>query len=220
MKTSSVLLFAIPVSACGIAYALARLVSADTASTPSEDQTVIITSGTKHAATPEMIAGTRALESRPAPTFQAGSADGKSYSLQDLSRQGPLALIFIKDGCPCSVAAEPYYNRLHDAYGSDVKFFGIIDGDREVAQKWARENQVEFPVLCDPDLKIVREYKAENSAYFALVAPGGKIEKYWPGYSVNMLKEANERLARISGREMKPVYVTDAPDELYSGCPY
>ncbi len=83
-----------------------------------------------------------------------------------------------------------------------------------------RKHQVSFPILSDPDLKIVHAYQAENSAYFALIAKEGTIDTYWPGYSADMLKEASERLAWLAGVGVKSIDVTDAPAQLYSGCPY
>ena len=167
-----------------------------------------------------MLAAAQSLENRAAPSFRAEADDGKAYSLHDLAEEGPLALVFIKDGCPCSVAAGPYYSRLGESYGSRVRFFGVIDGDARVAKAWGQKNRVSFPILCDPDLRIVREYKAENSAYFAVIARGGTVEKYWPGYGADMLKEANALLARLAGVEAKPIDVADAPDDLYTGCPF
>ena len=205
--------------ALGIAYAGARF-RAEISPVPEADQTIIISSAARHKVTPEMLATTTGMTEQVAPAFRAEGSDGKHYSLAEMSSDGPMALLFIKDGCPCSVAAGPFYNRLHEAYGSRVRFFGVIDGDVGVARRWALAQRVAFPILGDPALRIVREYKAENSAYFAIIAPGGTIEKYWPGYSADMLKEANAHLARLAGVEAGPVDVTDAPAEMYSGCPY
>ncbi|MDR3635875.1 MAG: redoxin domain-containing protein [Isosphaeraceae bacterium] len=180
----------------------------------------IFRGGPPHVATPAMVKATEEMAQRSAPLFRTAASDGKTYSLADLAREGPLALFFIKDRCPCSRAAEPFFNQLDEAYGDRVRFFGIIDGDVAVAQRWGAENHVPFPILCDPELKIVREYKAENSAYTVLVARGGTIERYWPGYSAEMLREAGERLARLAGVDVKPLDLNDAPDYLYSGCPY
>lgn len=36
----------------------------------------------------------------------------------------------------------------------------------------------------------------------------------------DMLREPGERLARLGGVEVKPIDLTDAPEELYAGCPY
>jgi hypothetical protein len=63
-------------------------------------------------------------------------------------------------------------------------------------------------------------YKAESSAYVALVSKEGAIEKLWPGYSAEMLKDASERLARLSGIEVRAIDPTDAPTEMTTGCPF
>jgi peroxiredoxin len=188
---------------------------------PPEAGTVVIeTVGTSHIATPEMIEETESLAHTPAPSFGTVATDGNTYVLNEISANRPLVLFFIKDGCPCSESAQPFYNQLFEAYGSRIPFFGIIDGDIGVAKRWARNNRVRFPILCDPDLKVVKAYAAKNSAYLAVIAPGGTIEKYWPGYSVSMLREVSLRLAKLAGMPEQPIDVRDAPDRLYSGCPY
>jgi peroxiredoxin len=205
--------------ALGITYAGARF-RAEIGPVLEPEPTIIISSAGSHKVTPEMLATTTAMAKQVAPAFRAEGSDGKTYALAEMANDGPMALLFIKDGCPCSVAAGPFYNRLHEAYGSRVRFFGVIDEDVGVARRWARAQRVAFPILGDPELKIVHEYKAENSAYFAIISPGGRIGRYWPGYSAEMLKEANAHLAGLAGVEAKPVDVTDAPAEMYSGCPY
>lgn len=218
MKKSMIVVFFLLFAGLGLHYVKARLDSE--LGGPELGETPVIEGAPSHRATPEMIAAAKAMASREAPSFRAVASDGETYSLTDLAREGPLALLFIKDGCPCSREAEPFFDRLYEAYGKRVRFFGVIDGDVAVARRWAAENRVPFPILSDPDLKVVREYKAENSAYAALVARGGTIDQYWPGYSAGMLKEAGERLARLAGVGIKTIDVADAPDQLYSGCPY
>ncbi|WP_165226961.1 peroxiredoxin family protein [Aquisphaera insulae] len=220
MKHLAFAILAIVLGWAGIAYALARLRSELGIEPFPQQPPIIVESINSHIATAEMRSAARSMESREAPAFQAEADDGKSYSLRDLAGEGPLALIFIKDGCPCSVAAAPYFNRLRDDYGDRVRFFGIIDGDPPVARRWAKAHQPRFPLLSDPRLDLVHEYKVENSAYLALVARGGTIVKCWPGYSVGMLEEANAELARLAGVEAKPVNSTGAPIEMYTGCPY
>jgi hypothetical protein len=79
---------------------------------------------------------------------------------------------------------------------------------------------VEFPILSDPDLRAAHEYKAENSAYVALIAKGGRIEKLRPGYSDKMLADAVARLARLTGFVAKPIDARGAPNEMTTGCQY
>jgi hypothetical protein len=102
--------------ALGIAYAGARF-RAEIGPVPEPAQTIIISSAGSHKVTPEMLATTTGMTEQVAPAFRAEGSDGKDYSLAEMSRDGPMALLFIKDGCPCSVAAGPFYNRLHEAYG-------------------------------------------------------------------------------------------------------
>lgn len=219
MKRTKAFVLLLPAVTLGAAYGLSKYNA--TARRPTTgDPLVILSSGRDHVASPEMAAAARSLESKDAPAFRAEAGDGKLYDLRELAEEGPLALFFIKDGCPCSVAAQPFYDGLYKAYGERVRFFAVIDGDGGIARKWADKNRVSFPILCDPELRIVREYKAENSAYFAIIARGGAIERYWPGYSVGMLKEAGGRLARLAGVDPKPIDTAEAPDDLYSGCPY
>ena len=205
-------------SILGVLYAWARLRSELEKSGVSSP--VIIEGPQKHVVTPEMLEATEKMAQKEAPVFRAEATDGKSYSLEELTTGGPVLLAFIKETCPCSRAAEPFFNRLHDAYGSNVSFFGVIDGSVDTGRSWAKENHVRFPILSDPDLKMVHEYKAESSAYVALIAKGGKIEKLWPGYSIEMLREASERLARLAGTDVKTIDATDAPTEMTTGCPY
>ena len=181
---------------------------------------VIIEGPQKHLVTPAMLAATGRMTKQTAPAFQAEATDGKSYRLEDVTRDKPLILAFIKDGCPCSEAAEPYFNRLFSVYKNEVNFLGVINVDASRAKEWAMANRVPFPILVDPEARVIHDYKAESSAYVALVAPGGTIDKLWPGYSAQMLNNTSERLARLSGCEPKQIDTKEAPAELTTGCPY
>lgn len=182
---------------------------------------VVIESEETHKVTPEMLAATEKASQTTAPEFLADATDGKTYDLAGLTGNGPVVLAFIKEGCPCSVAAQPYFNRLFEAYGAKVPFFGVIDAPVDRAEKWGRVNQAAFPILCDVDLAIIHDYKAESSAYLAIVSRGGTIEKLWPGYSVAMLEEASARLAKLAEMDVRPIDTTDAPsDEMLTGCPF
>jgi peroxiredoxin len=174
----------------------------------------------QHKVTPDMIERAGAMDHRAAPAFHAEATDWANYSLDKIARDGPMVLVFIKEFCPCGEAAQPFYNRLHEGYGASVRFFGVFDGTRERARNWANRHRPHFPLLADPDREIIHAYRAENSAYLVIVAPGGKIDKYWPGYSSRMLKETGERLARLSARPVAALEFSEAPDELYTGCPF
>jgi peroxiredoxin len=173
-----------------------------------------------HLVTPEKLAAAQSLAGTAAPAFGGAAPEGRPPAPEGSARDKPRVLVFIQDGCPCSEAAQPYFNRLHAAHRGRVDFAGVISEDATAARRWAGENDVLFPVVADPGLVVVRKYKAENSLHIVLVAPGGEIEKAWPGYSESMLRELDRRLSRLTGAEKPPVSFIGAPAELYSGCPY
>src|SRR5262249_36098060 len=129
-------------------------------------------------------------------------------------------LIFIKDGCPCSEAAEPCFRRLHEAYGRRVRFLGVVDGGPSVARDWVDRHRTPYPVYPDLELAVIRACWAERSAYAALVTAGGTIDRLWPGYSAGMIRELGARLAALAGTAEAPIDVSDAPSELTSGCSF
>ena len=173
-----------------------------------------------HKVTPRMLRDAEALQARDAPAFHVQDDRGCWHDLAEERADGPVVLIFISDGCPCSVSAEPYWNSLHAAYNGRIRFLGVIDGDAAVARAWGTHNGVPFPILPDPRGQIIRSYGAENSAYVALIDREGRIDAFWPGYSSAMLSALNGRIAQLAGLAESSFDVSDAPEELYSGCPF
>jgi peroxiredoxin len=174
----------------------------------------------RHTATDAMILASDRAAGIAAPNFEATATDGKTYRLAEMVKDGPAVLLFIKNGCPCSRAADPFLQRLHTAGRGWVPFYGVIDGGVEVAEGWAEQNHTVFPILADPEMKIIRAYHIESSAYVAFIGQGGRIEKLWAGYSEEMLRELGDRMARWVKPGMEPFDVSDAPGELYAGCPF
>lgn len=218
MKRIGIAFFTFAFLCLGLFYAWARL-EAESDESVAGNQ-VIVTGTQKHRVTPAMLESSKQMATQSAPVFQTEATDGKRYHLDTLTKEGPILLIFIKEGCPCSESAQPFFNRFYDAYGTHLKFLGVYDGQVPQAKTWAKNNQVSFPILADPDFKIIQAYKAESSAYVALVAQGGTIEKLWPGYSSEMLGDLSLRLARHAGIEPKPIDIKDSPEEMLTGCPF
>lgn len=175
-----------------------------------------------HRVTDEMERKAREASNTAAAELSAVADDGGVTTLADVTEQGtkPAVLIFIKDKCPCSAAAEPYYAQLHRAYGEVLNFVGVIDGDLDVAQEWRSFHKTPYPILCDPDLAIVRNYHVTNSAYVALITPQGMIETLWPGFSDDLLQEMGRAFAAKAGIDPAPLVFEDAPAQPYAGCPF
>lgn len=217
MRQSAIILFAFPVLGVGFLYAWVRM-SSETdifGKSPTEVPGV----PAKHIVTPRMSEASRGMVSRQAPDFSKKATDGENYALRELIRQGPVLLTFIKIGCPCSEAAQPYFNRLKTSY-SQARILGVIDGELGPANLWASKIRVSYPLLLDPDLELVRAYGVENSAYVILIDQQGRLAMHWPGYSASMLQELGASLARLTRSIPRLIDVSDAPGELYTGCPY
>jgi peroxiredoxin len=182
--------------------------------------TFFVPTTANHPVTPAMLATAERVSGRTLPAGTIVGADGRAYSPAAEAAGRPLVLVFVKEGCPCSIAAEPFFRRLHDAYGSRAAFLGVIDGDRAVAKSWAEGRGVHYPVLADPDHRIIDACGVENSASVALVARGGTIEALWPGYSAGMLADLGARLSRHTGLAAAPVDAGGAPAEMTSGCSF
>ncbi len=173
-----------------------------------------------HPVTPAMLRSAGEKSGVRLPEVWAEGSDGRTTSPSVVAAERPTVLIFIKDGCPCSESAEPFFHRLHAAYGECAAFLGVIDGDRAAARSWADRHGSPYPVLADPDLRIIGPCGVERSAYVAVVARGGAIERLWPGYSEGMLAELDAMLARHTGLDGPPIDAAGAPQELASGCSF
>lgn len=174
----------------------------------------------RHPVTPEMWQDAEKAAGQPAPLFEATDADGVTHSLATLTGDKPLALYFIKDGCPCSVDVEPLYQRMAAKFGDKVHFAGVINGDAEIAKAWLAKMETPYPVLLDPEIKVVKEYKADRSVYLLVIGADGNIVRMWPGYSQTMLSELNATLAKMTGTEETPFDAAYAPKEPTSGCSF
>lgn len=175
----------------------------------------------KHLVTGEMIRDAEELTGRAAPAVSAAAVDGTVFSLDDLVKEKPAAIIFIKDKCPCSAAAEPYFQELYRRYQDGIAFYGVIDGHKEVAQAWIDLHHTPYPILLDAGLDVVHDYHIPNSAYLVLIGKDKVIRKVYPGYSVDLLNDMNAAMAKLAGTQPKPLDLPDdTPVEPYSGCTF
>ena len=172
---------------------------------------VFLPASSYHPVTPAMLQSAGKRSGSRIPATPLSGADGRTFSIADIAQDRVAVLFFIKDGCPCSELAEPYFHRLHAAYGARVAFVGVIEGMASVAGEWARRHQSPYPVLADPELSVIRACGAERSAYVAVVVQGESIDRLWPGFSAGMLAELGRRLAEKTGLRETPIDATDAP---------
>ncbi len=197
----------IGIAACGVTLAiLARNVPVETTEP-------------RHPITSLMLTEAEQKATKPAPEFAVPDDRGKVQTLASFSKNGPVFMLFILDGCPCSIEAQPVFSDLWRAYGQRVQFVGVSNSTVPKAALLRKDLEVPFPVLADQKLDIMRSYGGQRSVYSALIVEG-KVVKLWPGYNRAMVGEINDKLARLAGTWPKSVNFTGVPEKPTSGCSF
>ena len=121
-------------------------------SLPFEAASDTIEGPPSHRVTSEMWSAVEKVQGLPSPVFRARDGEGRTHELDGPTYEGaPVLIVFIKDGCPCSSAAQPFLNQLARRYMPEVRFLGVIDVGEQRARAWGLEHAAPFPILTDPD---------------------------------------------------------------------
>ncbi len=122
-------------------------------------------------------------------------------------------LYFIKADCPVNADAVGHYNKIAQAYeGGKGTFLGVIDGDESVYREWQRRFKAPFPVLYDPELRIIGMYGAERSPWIVALDKDGKVALTQKGFSEKELEELSRHVARAFGAPVAEISFRGAPE--------
>jgi peroxiredoxin Q/BCP len=137
----------------------------------------------------------RLEEGKNAPAFTLKDQDGNAVSLKDFKGSKVVVYFYPKDDTPgCTKEACQFNDNLRAFNKADVTVLGISPDKEEAHVKFRTKYKLKFPLLCDPDKKIMEKYGAfgEKMMYGKkvvgvirstfLIDEKGKIEKAW--YSV------------------------------------
>ena len=138
---------------------------------------------------------TRFTAGQTAPDFSLKGTDGKSYSLDELRRNGPVVAAFFKISCPVCQFTFPFLERLHQRYGGDkVTFLGISQDDAKATATFARDYRVTFPMALDEKEKgypASNAYGLTNVPTVFLIDADGSVRVS----SMGFVKDELERIA-------------------------
>lgn len=155
-----------------------------------------------------------------APAFSAKGSDGKTHSLDSLTKgDTTVVLYFIGHTCPVNAKALPYYNKvaLANKDGKKVKFIGVIDTDEAGFKRWNAKEKVPYTVVFDPNLSIIRSYKAQRSPWVVVVDGKKSVAETQTGYSQKSLSDLNVMMAKLEGKAAKAVDLKGTPARLTGG---
>jgi peroxiredoxin len=133
-----------------------------------------------------------------APEFSLPTVDGRTVSLADELKKGPVLLAFFKVGCPVCQYAFPFYERMYRANrGAGVSFIGVSQDNAKDTKKFLKGFGVTFPVaLDDPaNYAISNAYGLTNVPTIFYIDPSGEIEISSVSWSKADVESINGRLA-------------------------
>lgn len=150
-------------------------------------------------------------EGSVAPTFSGKAHDGRDISLDKMLKKGPIFVLFWKEVCPHNPRASILYNTLYEAYKDKVQFVGIVWTSPEKIAEWAKGFQVQYPLLPDPEKKLIKAYEMRFSIVAMEIGKDGRIAQVFPGYGKETLENLNRAFAKAAEVEVANVDLSKAP---------
>jgi peroxiredoxin len=185
---------------------------------PGEGSGIDFSQPPKHPITAEMVEKAATMDRQPAPAFNLADVKGDPRAISGPNLERPQLILFILDSCPCSIDAQPLFNKFSKHWEGKVDFIGVVNLDAKKGRSWSSDYRAAFPIVPDPKLEIIHAYRAQQSVYSALVSREGEVVKLWPGYSSDMMQEMNRLMAQEVGEAARPFDTQYAPKEKTSGC--
>jgi peroxiredoxin Q/BCP len=132
------------------------------------------------------------VEGKAAPAFTLKNQDGEKVALKDFKGQNVIVYFYPRDDTPgCTKEAQGFRSLAKEFAKLDAVVIGISPDDEEKHQKFIKKYKLNFPLLCDPDKKVMTKYGAfgEKMMYgkkvqgvirsTVWVDPDGKVKKHW-----------------------------------------
>ena len=147
-------------------------------------------------------------EGKAAPAFTLSDADGKKVSLKDFAGKNVILYFYPKDDTPgCTKEACGFRDLWKKIQKRGAVVLGISADSPESHRKFAAKYALPFPLLSDPERKVMERYGAfgEKVLYgkktrgvirsSVWIGPDGKVLKHW---------------ARVAKAETHPAQVLEA----------
>lgn len=135
---------------------------------------------------------------RHAPEVALVDLKGRTVSLFNELKRGPVVLAFFKISCPVCQYTFPMLERLHRAY-PDAAIYGISQNSAKDTEMFCREFGVTFPVLLDDPKNYAASnaYGLTNVPTIFYIGQDGTIEVSSVGWSKNDIEEIGRRLGSV-----------------------
>lgn len=135
---------------------------------------------------------------RKAPVFTLESSTGSPVSLKELAGKWVILYFYPRDLTPgCTMEAQAFQAALPRLTRKNAVVLGVSRDSVKSHEKFAQKCSLGFPLLSDPDAKVIKDYGAwgEKVLYgkksegilrsTVLISPEGKITRTFPKVKVN-----------------------------------
>ncbi|MGB9338930.1 MAG: peroxiredoxin [Polyangiales bacterium] len=132
-------------------------------------------------------------EGSKAPAFNLPSSTGGKLALKDLAGKYVIVYFYPRDNTPgCTTEANEFNAALRKLKARDAVVVGVSKDSIDSHCKFADKYDLKFPLLSDPDGKMLEKYDAwgEKNMYgkksmgiirsTVLIGPDGKVIKHFP----------------------------------------
>jgi peroxiredoxin Q/BCP len=131
-------------------------------------------------------------EGKAAPAFTLTDATGRKVSLKDFSGRNVVLYFYPKDDTPgCTKEACGFRDAWKDLQKDGVVVLGVSADDAASHQRFIDKYRLPFPLLSDPDRKVMEKYGAYGDKVMygkktkgvirstVWIGPDGKVRKHW-----------------------------------------
>jgi peroxiredoxin len=145
---------------------------------------------------------------KTAPPISLADTTGKTLSLAQALKNGPVLAAFFKVSCPTCQFTMPFLERLHQSYGGDkFTLLGISQDDARDTRKFCEEYGVQFPALIDErGYPVSNEYGLTNVPTMFWVNTDGQIQSSSVGFSKTDLQQMAQQAAHSTGKPSVPLF--------------
>jgi peroxiredoxin Q/BCP len=150
-------------------------------------------------------------EGQPAPDFKLTDATGKQVSLKDFAGKDVILYFYPKDDTPgCTKEACGFRDSWKTLAKANAVVLGVSADSGASHQKFIAKYKLPFPLLSDPDRKVMEEYGAygEKMMYgkkttgvirsTVWIGPDGRVKKHWAKVA-NAEAHPEQVLAALTG---------------------
>jgi peroxiredoxin Q/BCP len=129
----------------------------------------------------------------PAPPFELTDAKGKPVALEDLAGRHVVLYFYPKDDTPgCTKEACGFRDAWDDLQQLGVVVLGVSPDSADSHARFAEKYRLPFPLLSDPDKRVMQAYGAwgEKTSYgkkttgvirsTVWIGPDGRVRRHWP----------------------------------------